>query len=111
VSSDRDAAGRFLPGHSMPGPGRPPGRFDLVEIASERAAAEGIDLREAVWRVLKSLFEAAGKGDPRAAKLLIDRLCGPNKAVDFGDIPTIRLITGLRSADPQNEHNDTRGDN
>jgi len=111
VSSDRDEAGRFRAGHALAGPGRPRGRLDIAEIAHELAEAEGVDLREAVWRVLKALFEAAGRGDSRAAKLLLDRLCGPSKAVDIGDVPTIRLITGLRSADPQNEHNDTRGDN
>ncbi|MCB9882221.1 MAG: hypothetical protein H6834_10550 [Planctomycetes bacterium] len=74
---DRDEHGRFLKGHSSPGPGRPPGSVDLLAICQRRADEEGIDLEQLVWEVAQALFRRAEQGDVAAAKLVLDRLCGP----------------------------------
>jgi hypothetical protein len=79
VTADgRDRGGRFVAGAWRGGPGRSRG-IDIRHTAEEFAAAEGIDLREALWKVIKGLLSAAEKGDTQAAKLLLDRLtdCDP----------------------------------
>jgi hypothetical protein len=64
--------GRFVPGHPRLG-GRPR-RPDLYTVAAERAAAEGVDLAQELWGVVKQLLAAAKGGDVQAARLVLDRL-------------------------------------
>jgi hypothetical protein len=75
-NGNRDSRGRWLPGHSQPGPGRPRG-LDFRRVVEEKAEAEGFDLDEAIWEIVLALFEEAKAGSVAAAKLLLDRLCGP----------------------------------
>lgn len=71
----RDSLGRFLPGHSQPGPGRPKGQgLDLRALAEREAEREGFDLCAAAWRVIKKLFAMAEQGDVAAAKELFTRI-------------------------------------
>ena len=70
--ADRDARGRFLPGHSLPGPGNP----WAARVAEYRRAAMdavGVDEVRAVFRML---VDKALAGDVVAAKVLLDRLFG-----------------------------------
>jgi hypothetical protein len=76
AENKRDQAGRFLPG-CKGGPGRPKGSFDLLALSRKRARAEGIDLRERLWSIVKTLFDLAEGGDVVAARLLLDRFCTP----------------------------------
>lgn len=71
---DRDPAGRFVQGHSQPGPGRPPGAvLDFRAIVAAKAKQEGVSLEGSVWAVTRALLEQAEKGDAMAAKLEIGR--------------------------------------
>ena len=74
---DRDGSGRYLPGHTLAGPGRPKGSaIDLRQLATDRAAERGINLDDALLDVLVALIEKAREGDVGATKLLFSRLCG-----------------------------------
>ena len=76
-SGDRDAKGHFLPGHAVKSPGRPPGSLDFVATCRKRARAEGKDLEEMLWQVVKAIHaEAIFSGDVKAAQLFVDRFCG-----------------------------------
>jgi len=78
-NGNRDASGRFVPGHSLPGPGRPKG-FDFRAIATARAEAEGLSLEDAIYKVCRGLLTAAENGDVAAARLVLDRLCTADDA-------------------------------
>ena len=91
-SLHRNAHGQFLPGHGLPGPGRPRGLGNLRTIALEHAEAEGVDLQDAIWSVVKSMIEAAQEGDVSAARLLLDRL--PESSELAGDT-FVQVITGV----------------
>lgn len=68
---DRDASGRFLPGHTKAGPGRPGGSVSLTTKLRRRLQEQP----EEEFAVLDSLLEAA-KTDQRAREYLINRLDG-----------------------------------
>lgn len=70
-------SGRFLAGASGNPNGRPR-RPDLFALASERAAASGVDLAAELWTVVQRLLAQAKAGDTQAAKLLLDRLTDPD---------------------------------
>lgn len=73
----RGERGKFLPG-TKGGPGRPPGAVDVYRVAKKRAKQEGTDLREMVWEVMREMHAAATiDHDASAAKLFLDRACGP----------------------------------
>lgn len=70
--------GRFLPGNpGGPGARRGTRKLDFVAIVRRHARAQGIDLRAAVGEVFDTLLGQARAGDVQAARLLLDRLCGP----------------------------------
>lgn len=75
-SADRGERGRFLPGHSVKSPGRPPGSLDLMAVARKKAREHGVDLEDMLWTVIAGLQAAAAEGDTKAAALLLDRFCG-----------------------------------
>ena len=75
VEQDK-ATGQFLPGNNG-GSGRPPG-IDVRQAALASAKKAGVDLAQAVGNVLLKMVEQAlDHGDVAAAKLVLDRLCGP----------------------------------
>jgi pyruvate/2-oxoglutarate dehydrogenase complex dihydrolipoamide acyltransferase (E2) component len=76
--SNRDAKGRLLPGHNIPGPGSPQGTLDMMSIMRRKAKEHGLNLEDMVWGVMSSMSESAQskKPDPSAARLFIDRVCG-----------------------------------
>lgn len=72
ATGDRDpVTGRFLPGNSGAGGGRPRG-LDFRRIVQD-AHGETIDAK--LRDVFDALLVAAKAGDVQAAKLLLDRLC------------------------------------
>lgn len=74
----RASDGRFLPGNpGGPGARRGTRKLDFVAIVRRHARATGIDLRAAVGEVFDALLGQARAGDVQAARLLLDRLCGP----------------------------------
>jgi len=96
---DRDRSGRFLPGHSQPGPGRPPGTaLDYRAIVEQKAKEAQFSLEDAVWSITQSLLTAAQQGDGLAAKLVLDRLCGK-------DVDQVRVT---EVADPLTEEDRAR---
>lgn len=77
---DRDAAGRWLPGHRQGGPGRPEGSCDLRAIARRWAEQKGTTLADELARVVDAVVEQAQAGDLRAAYLVFKHL--PDEPVD-----------------------------
>lgn len=73
---DRDANGKFLPGHSVKSPGRPPGRPDFRRIVEETCESLGLTIDRALAKVFQDLMKSAGNGDVQAQKFLVERLCG-----------------------------------
>jgi hypothetical protein len=67
--------GRFVKGNPG-GPGRPRGALDLMTIARRGAKKDDQDLDILVWEAVKGLAARAKKGDPAAARELLNRLCG-----------------------------------
>jgi len=80
--ADRDARGRFLPGHSLPGPGNPL----AARVAEYRQAAMDAVTVDEVRGVFRMLCDKALAGDVVAAKVLLDRL--------FGRAPVFEEDTG-----------------
>lgn len=96
---NRDERGYFLPGHSLPGPGRPRG-YDFQTIAVERAKARGQTIEQVVGEVMDDLCAATKVPSCAAAagKVLLDRLCGPVRQEVTGPGGTglvLRVVTGL----------------
>ena len=67
--------GRFLPGNPG-GPGRKR-NIDLADAARRYAKTKNIDLETAVGEIMVAMIGQAKEGDVHAAKLVLDRLCGP----------------------------------
>ena len=70
--ADRDDRGRFLPGHSLPGPGNP----WAARVHEHRQAVIAAVTPEEVQQVFRVLLDKALAGDVVAAKVLLDRLFG-----------------------------------
>ena len=70
---NRDGRGRYVPGHCIPGPGRPRA-IDLRALAERKSAASGTPLDDMLWEVLLAMVDRAKRGDASAAKLVLDRL-------------------------------------
>lgn len=68
---NRTRDGRFVAGHTIKSPGRPP-MPTLRSIAEARAPNEGMDVDDVLWAVFKALAAKAATGDTVAAKLLLD---------------------------------------
>ena len=70
--------GRFIPG-TKGGPGRKTGSrmINFVVLCEKKAKELNINLEDLVWSVVKRLFVLASQGDVQAAKLILDRICGP----------------------------------
>jgi len=100
--SNRDpVTGRLLPGHSIPGPGRPQGALDFMAVCRKKSREAGVKLSDLVWAATRGLAVRAARGDAAAAKVLLDRLCG---SVDKGtevnvDARTVALATATPPAD------------
>lgn len=75
-SADRDANGKFLPGHGILSPGRPPGSMDFMAICRRKARENDLDLESVVWDAFESLVSEAKAGEVPAIKLLLERCCG-----------------------------------
>jgi shikimate kinase len=76
--ANRDKHGRFLPGHKLAGPGRPP-------IPKETAYTEAVKLAaepEHVAQVIEMLYKAALHGDVRAAGVFLGYTVG--KPLEIG---------------------------
>ncbi|MCB9868201.1 MAG: hypothetical protein H6816_16385 [Phycisphaerales bacterium] len=81
----RDARGRFVPGHPG-GPGRPRRRISVYQVAERKAAETGFDIEAEVFAVVLKLIEQAKAGDVTAARLVLDRLCSPERvALDIAN--------------------------
>src|SRR5882672_10034428 len=74
--ADRDGSGRFMVGHSLPGPGNPRLRH---ASALQQAIAFAADPTELV-AVLDTMKKLALAGDSTAARLWLDRTCGTSRA-------------------------------
>jgi hypothetical protein len=87
--------GDFLPGHKLAGPGRPKGSLDYMSICRTMAKRAGLKLEDLVWAATRGLAGRAAKGDSAAAKILLDRLCGPvDKALVEIDARSVGLSAG-----------------
>lgn len=67
---NRDEAGRWLPGHRQPGPGRPKA-LDFKKLIQEH---RGATYQETIIKVYDVLADKALGGDIAAIKLLLDRM-------------------------------------
>lgn len=67
--------GRYQKGNPG-GPGRPRGSMDFVNICKKQAKEKNVDLEKLLFSVAIAMFTAAGKGNVRAAELVLDRFCG-----------------------------------
>ncbi len=82
---DRLPSGRYVPGHSLAGPGRPR-RIDFRKVVEERAAADGVDVEGELWAVYRAQLELARTGDTMAARFVFAALVDPDPvAVQFVD--------------------------
>lgn len=75
---NRDENGRFLRGHTIPGPGNPYAK----RTAELRAAILNAVTPADVVDVIRALVKAAKGGDVAAAKVFLDRILGTPLAVD-----------------------------
>lgn len=80
-NAERDAYGRFLPGHVGLG-GRPKG-YDFHAILLERVKRRNETAEEATIRIIDNLLAATEVPScaASAGKVLLDRICGPVIAV------------------------------
>lgn len=85
--TDRDSAGRFRPGHRLPGPGNP----NLVAMNKHRAAmlagVKDRDIQKAMRFLVKVIGDKSEKTSDRltAANLLLNRILGtptPSEALE-----------------------------
>lgn len=88
---NRDNAGRFVKGHKLAGPGRPP-------LAREAALLEGVKAAvsaENVARLLERLFELALKGNTAAAGLWLAYALGkPSETVLEARLSELERVIG-----------------
>ena len=92
--ANRDAAGRWLPGHAEPGPGRPPG-IDFRKLVLEHRADT---IEQTLLNVFDALAANASFGDSKAASLLFDRLSGKVRdevAIEHSGGTNITIVTGV----------------
>jgi len=68
-SANRDSKGRLLPGHRLPGPGRPARPLEERYLKAFRGSVSVADFR----RIVEVVLGKALQGDLGAAKLLLDR--------------------------------------
>jgi hypothetical protein len=76
---NRDANGRFLTGHKIPGPGNPLGR----RIAQLRSALVEAVSEQDVREIIGKMVALAKSGDVLAARLILDRCLGKPEPVDI----------------------------
>ena len=72
AASDRDGAGRFLPGHSVKSPGNP----RLRRLGALQGAVATAITPEELTSVVQRLRDQALEGDTQAARLLLERCLG-----------------------------------
>lgn len=82
----RGPGGRFLPGHSAPGPGNP----QLRNVSRFRAIIMEATSDEDVEEIWKGLKEEARKKKPWAIREFLDRIIGKDFRVE------VEANTGLR---------------
>lgn len=98
----RATDGRFLPGNpGGPGGKRGARKLDFVACVRRHARAQGIDLRAAVGQVFDALLGQARAGDVQAARLLLDRLCGPVEKGESSSVAVAVAQQALENQGPQ----------
>lgn len=80
-SGDRDARGRFRPGHSLPGPGNPAGK----RVEQLRHALLSAVTTDDIVAIVRSLVKSARAGDVYAARLLLSYTLGRPLEADVLD--------------------------
>ena len=98
LSAERDEAGRFLRGNTISKTGGRPRGIDIKALAEEMAEQEGYDLRQAMWRVLKTLINSAEAGDVAAAKIVFERLGVDDDLMSRAGV-VLHVLTGLPRVD------------
>ncbi len=101
VASDRDATGRFVRGNVTAKLGGRPRGID-ARAAFGRAMGE-VEAEKAVVDTLTAMLAAALKGDTAAARIVLERLCGPvRQEVDVAvedarldDATVVRRLHGM----------------
>lgn len=86
--------GRFVPGHSLPGPGRKK-QPTLRRIVEARQRRGEIAIDDCLSEVFDALMAAARSGDTAAAKILLDHLVDREQQLDVG--LSLRVVTGADS--------------
>jgi hypothetical protein len=51
--------------------------MNLMRLCRQKAEEHGLDLEQLVWATVAAMFAKAASGDAPAAKLILDRFCGP----------------------------------
>lgn len=70
-------SGKFTKGNPG-GPGRPPGRLDLMAVTIAECKRDGVNLERLSYQVLTAMArKALRSGDSSAGKLFLDRVAGP----------------------------------
>lgn len=86
--AERDAHGRFMPGHGVRSPGNP----SVRRLGEMQAAVRRAVTPEALEQVLARLIESATAGDVAAARLVLERALGrvpdgpPGEVLDMPSI-------------------------
>lgn len=77
VTNGKDVGtGRFVKGNAG-GPGRKAGTLNMMALCRRKAAEHGLDMEQLVWAVFAAMCAKGASGDASAAKLVLDRTCGP----------------------------------
>ena len=71
--SDRDAIGRYLPGHHLPGPGRNPKRQHNEMV---KAVMLEVITPDDITAIMRKIVSMAKAGDQYATKVFLDRMLG-----------------------------------
>ena len=124
----RDEKGKFIPGHSAPGPGRPQGSLDFktkfYKVIDKLAEQNNITAEEVEEQLLLVGYKKAKDGDYSFYRDLMDRIHGKPiqknelTGADGKELPTPILmnyvssndITKENKSDDQEDTNSTGGD-
>ncbi len=104
LSGNRAKDGKFLPGHSLPGPGRLRG-YDPVKAAVAACERNGTTLEHELGEVLFTLISLAKKGDVAAAREVLSRTTADMKwtASNDGKFTVTVVNTGVPTGNDQIE--------
>jgi hypothetical protein len=91
ADGQRDERGRFLPGNSGNTPGgRPKGSVSITRLMREALEESG---EKEAKRLAKAILRNAAKGNSTAIKEVLDRIDGPVKQMQEGNV-TVRVVFG-----------------